>query len=180
MSRGLAARVVALARDAQPRLGSTRLVCIDGPAGSGKTTLANDIAAVAPDTSVVHVDELLAGWHGLPTVHEPIHALLADLAEDRPGTWRRYDWATADYAEAHTVEPTGLLVVEGCGSGGRDWAAWTNVLVWVEATPEVRLRRGMTRDGEEMRAHWLQWMQDEEALFGREQTRSRADLVVAT
>ena len=180
MSRGLAARVIALAESDEPRLGSTRLVCIDGPAGSGKTTLATDILALAPGTTLVHVDELVAGWRGLPTVQQPIGALLAELARDRPGTWRRFDWPTDSYAEEHTVEPTGLLVLEGCGSGGRDWARWTHVLVWMEATDAVRLRRGLARDGEHMREQWLRWMDDEAAVFAREETRSRADVVVAT
>ncbi len=42
-------------------LGPGRLVCIDGPAGSGKTTLAAAVESAAPDAYVVHSDELLEG-----------------------------------------------------------------------------------------------------------------------
>ena len=45
----LAARV----RAGEPRLGGTRLVCIDGPAGSGKTTLTARLAAALGDDAVV-------------------------------------------------------------------------------------------------------------------------------
>ena len=73
-----------------------------------------------------------------------------------------------------------LLVVEGVGSGSRAWAPWITALVWVEAAPEIRLARGLARDGEEVREHWLAWTEDEQRLFAREETRERADLVVAT
>ena len=36
---------------APPRLGRTRLVCVDGPAGSGKTTLAGRLAGALPQPS---------------------------------------------------------------------------------------------------------------------------------
>ncbi len=51
-------------------------------------------------------------------------------------------------------------------------------LVWVEAPSVVRLERGVARDGEHMRSHWLTWAEQEEAMFERERTRERADVVV--
>ncbi|MBJ7451459.1 MAG: uridine kinase, partial [Blastococcus sp.] len=48
---------------AGPRLGGTRLVCVDGPAGSGKTTFAGRLAAaLGDDAELVHMDDLYAGW----------------------------------------------------------------------------------------------------------------------
>ena len=55
VARSVVDRVLA----APPTLGPGRLVCIDGPAGSGKTTLAGAVAAAAPEAYVVHCDELL-------------------------------------------------------------------------------------------------------------------------
>ena len=50
-------------RAAVPLLGRTRLVCVDGPAGSGKTTLADRlVTALGPGAAVVHMDDLYAGW----------------------------------------------------------------------------------------------------------------------
>jgi len=43
-------------------LGRGRLVCVDGPTGSGKTTLASGLQELSPGAAVVHSDELLEGW----------------------------------------------------------------------------------------------------------------------
>jgi Holliday junction resolvasome RuvABC ATP-dependent DNA helicase subunit len=60
----VAALVVSLAAAREPTLGATRLVCIDGPAGSGKTTLGTLVAA-SVGAQLVHGDDLMAGWSGL-------------------------------------------------------------------------------------------------------------------
>ena len=165
---------------APPTLGPGRLVCIDGPAGSGKTTLAAGLADVVPGAQVVHCDELLQGWRGLPGLAATVADLLAPLASDRIGRWRRWDWHADGWAETHDVTPGGLLVVEGVGSWSPDIADLVGVLVWVEAGSELRLERGLARDGEQMRAHWEQWRRDEDELFATLGTRDHAHLVVTT
>lgn len=176
VAQHVAARVLA----APPTLGRGRLVCIDGPAGSGKTTLAETVARLVPDAGVVHCDELLHGWRGLPGLAGSVEALLRPLAAGRTGRWRRWDWHADDWAEEHVVEPGGVLVLEGVGSWSPAVADLVGLLVWVEAASELRLARGIARDGEGMRAQWEQWRLDEEALFERHDTRAHADLVVST
>ena len=176
---GTVESVLDLAHQRPPTLGSGRLVCIDGPAGSGKTTLAAQLAA-ASGAPVLHVDDLLEGWEGLPAVHEQVSPVLASLSAGRQARWRRWDWPTGARAEEHLLSPGPLLVLEGVGAGQRAWTPLTSVLVWVEAPDEVRLRRGLTRDGEQLRAHWQRWMVAESALFAAEKTRARADVVVDT
>ena len=168
-------------RSRPPTLGTGRLVCIDGPAGSGKTTLATDVARLAPEAVVVHADELLQGWSGLPGLAASVEAMLRPLARGRTGHWRRWDWLASCWAETHAVEPGGLLVVEGVGSGAAAYADLIGCLVWVEAgDAEVRLQRGLDRDGEQMRPQWEQWMREEAALHAADRTRERADVVVTT
>lgn len=176
VAREVAARVLA----APPTLGPGRLVCVDGPAGSGKTTVAAALADVVAGAQVVHCDELLQGWRGLPGLAATIEALLTPLAAGEPGEWRRWDWHTDGWAETHPVVPGGLLVLEGVGSWSTAIAPLVGVLVWVEAGSQLRLARGIERDGEQMRAHWEQWREDEDALFARLRTREHADLVVST
>ena len=173
-----AARVLELARSRTATLHEARLVCVDGPAGSGKTTLAAQIAALAPGTTTVHMDDLYEGWRGLARIDEQLGTLLRPLAEGRAGSYRRWDWLAGSWAETVNVAPAPLLVVEGVGSGARAVADLVTVLVWVEAPAPVRRTRGLERDGAAVAAHWDRFVRDETALFAREDTRDRADLVL--
>ena len=172
--------MLALAGRRPPTLGEGRLVCVEGPAGSGKTTLTEAIARHSPGTHVVHTDELLEGWGGLPGLAPSVERLLRPLAEGRPGEWTRWDWHADRWAETHRVAPVPLLVVEGSGSWSPAIADLVTVLVWVEAPPALRLERGLARDGEEMRPQWLQWRREEDEQHARSGTRDRADVVVET
>lgn len=163
------------------RLGTARLAAIDGPAGSGKTSLARDLServrSRGLSVEVFHLDEALDGWAGLEAgVGQLLEKVLAPYAEGRAGSYRRYDWVAKGWAEEVEVPRAEVLVVEGCGCGPRAAAAWTNLLVWVETDAETRLSRGLERDGEELRAEWLRWMELERSVFEREGTRERADL----
>jgi len=174
-----AADVLTHALSRTATLGSARLVCVDGPSGSGKTTLAAQVGALG-SAEVVHLDDLYPGWDGLLDVGAAVLELLRPLAEDRPGSYRRWDWTAGRYAETRYVDPAPLLVLEGVASGSRAWDAWITTLVWVEAPPETRLARSLARDGDEARQHLLAWAEDEARLFAREGTRARADLVLDT
>ncbi len=170
--------VLRLARSRPATLGTGRLICIDGPAGSGKTTLANQIHASEPTVTVIHADELLEGWGGLPGLAATIDGFLRDLAAGRPGRWRRWDWIADGWAEWHQVPPGGLLVLEGVGTGAAAYADLVTVLVWVEVDRDLRLERGLARDGEELREQWLRWREQEDLLFAADRTAERADVRV--
>lgn len=176
MAHEVADRVLA----APATLGPGRLVCIDGPAGSGKTTLSVALTDVVPGARVVHCDELLRGWGGLPELADTVAALLTPLSSGQVGRWRRWDWLADGWAETHEVAPGGLLVLEGVGSWSPAIADLVGVLVWVEAAPDLRLDRGIARDGEAMRDRWEQWRLDEDDLFARLGTRAHADVRVDT
>ncbi len=173
-----AASIVALALDRPPTLGGGRLVCVDGPAGSGKTTLAAAIAELVPGARVVHMDDLYAGWSGLEDVDLQLAGLLRPLGEGRAGTYQRYDWPTERFTESVVVAPGPMLVLEGVGSGAAEFNDLVTVLVWVEAPDDVRMARGIERDGDVFAPHWEKWARDEARLFVRERTRERADVVV--
>jgi uridine kinase len=175
---GCAARVLDLVRARPATLGKGRLVSIDGPAGAGKTTLAEAVAALAPEARVIHMDDLYEGWDGLADVSRQMAGLLRPLAERLPGSYRRYDWDAAAFAETVTVDPVDLLVLEGVGAGCRMHDDLIGLLVWVDAPYELRMRRGIERDGEAFASRWRAWAEAEQRVFAHHRTRQRADLVV--
>ncbi|GAB2756048.1 uridine kinase family protein [Nocardioides pakistanensis] len=180
--RDVADLVVWTASMRPPTLADGRLVCIDGPAGSGKSTLAAavvDHAGALGSVALVHLDDLLDGWGGLPQVSATLERdVLTPLREGRTARYGRYDWHQERFGETCEVAPVDLLVVEGVGSGALSYASSVTTLVWVEAPAQLRLARGIERDGEALLPQWRRWMADEDALFVRERTRERADLLV--
>ncbi len=182
MSTG-ASTVLELAFSRPPRLGGTRLVCVDGPAGSGKTTFADALVTATLEgglsVSLIHMDDVFCGWSGLADAGRRIlDQVVAPLAAGRTAAYERYDWHQERYAELAPVPETDLLVVEGVGSGDPSYAERIGVLVWVWAPAELRLERGLERDGSAMAPHWHQWMVDEERLHARDRTAERADVQV--
>lgn len=162
------------------RLGAVRLVCVDGPAGSGKTTLAARLASALGDAAeLVHLEDLYAGWTLTGAVARLRAGVLRPLAEGRAGSYHRYDWATRRLAaEPASVPAPAVLIVEGCGSSPRSLDQWTTLRLWVEAPPGLRLARGLARDGADLEPEWRRWLITEAAEFAREDTRTRADLRV--
>ncbi|ROR91220.1 4-amino-4-deoxy-L-arabinose transferase [Nocardioides aurantiacus] len=171
-------RVLVALAERDPTLGPGRLLCVDGPAGSGKTTLATAVAAATPGAAVVHLDDLLEGWDGLARVADHLEALLRPMADGGAGRHRRWDWHADRWGGTVEVPPSPLLVVEGVGSGAPRCADLTTLLVWVEAPHDLRLRRGLDRDGDAFAPHWERWARQEATLFARDRTRERADLRV--
>jgi hypothetical protein len=176
----LARRVLA----APARLGPVRLVAVDGPAGSGKTTFAGRLVsalrAAGATVAEVHTDDLLDGWTDpvafWPRLEEWV---LAPLRRGEPGAYHRYDWHAGSFGDEWAPVPVpDVLVVEGVTSARRAVTADLTLAVWIAAGRGLRLARGIARDGAAMRPQWERWMADEAAHFAADGTEDRADLVV--
>ena len=175
--------VVDLVLARPPQLGTTRLVCIDGPAGSGKTTFADRLAAAAGSrghsVEIVHMDDVFAGWGGLADAGDRVLSqVVRPLARGKAAAYLRFDWDRDQYGDAVTVQPADLLIIEGVGSGDPGFADLVGVLVWVEVPAALRLERGLARDGAALQDHWRTWMVEEERLHARDRTAQRADVLV--
>jgi uridine kinase len=166
---------------APARLGAVRLVVVDGPAGSGKTTYADALAAALGDAPVVHMDDLFGGWAGalVPEVwHRLETQILAPLRDGGAARYQRYDWGADEFGAWVDVPRHPAFVLEGVGSAARPVDPWAVMRVWVEAPADQRLARGLTRDGQAMRDHWLRFQETEDAHFASDGTRDRADVIV--
>lgn len=174
------AAVVELARTAGPRCGATVVVAIDGRSGSGKTTLAASVAD-ALDAEIVHLDLIYPGWDGLAeSVGILATRVLQPLSEARSAAYRRWDWERRAWGDELVVVPAPFVVVDGCGSSVMPAGAYAAVRVFLDADPTLRRTRGLARDGATYAPHWARWAAQEAALFERDGTRQRADLLIDT
>lgn len=162
------------------------VVALDGPSGSGKTTYAEVVAdelqrRTGSRPQVVHMDDVYPGWDGLAeAVGLVTEWVLEPLVAGRDGGFRRWDWETGTRGEWVEVPTAPWVLLEGVGAGSRACRRHTSAVIWLEADVDVRMARGIERDGEAYRPFWERWARQEQELFAHEDTRAHADLVVRT
>jgi uridine kinase len=166
-------------RAVAPQGRTTRIVAIDGFGGAGKSELARRLSRALDAATVVHTDDFATssagGWD-----RERLRAdILEPLLRDEPGRYRRYDWVGDRLAEWHDVPVGGTVLVEGVSSLGDELGAYWDFAIWVDAPYDVRLERGIQRDGEAMRGTWTEvWMPAEQAYFDAQRPDRKADAIV--
>ena len=156
----------------------TVIVAIDGFSGAGKSTLAARLADEVSGT-IVHTDDFAAWDIPLDWWPRLVEQVLVPLSKNEPARYQRYDWDLRELAQWHSIEAGGMVVVEGVSSSREKFRPYLSLAVWVEAPRELRLERGIERDGEGMRDAWLGWMASEDEWAERETPHDHADLTVS-
>ena len=166
-----------------------RIVAVDGCGGSGKSLLASQLAAGWPRAVVVEVDDfyrpnserqLQPATHGGNVDLERLVTQVLDPASrGRGARYQRYDWDADHLAEWNEIDEDSILIVEGVYSSSDALRRYYEFVLWVACPYDVRLKRGLQRDGESMRAVWTeQWMPAEARYVEDERPHERADIVL--
>ena len=156
----------------------TRLVAVDGAGGAGKTSFARHLAAALGGCAVVHTDDFASWDNPVDWWPQLIERVLEPISRGEPARFTPTQWAPDARPAAVEVAPAELLVLEGVAASRRELRPYLTYVVWIETDAEVRLRRGLDRDGEAARPQWEAWMAEEDAYRERERPDLAADLVV--
>lgn len=188
----------ARARAASPRGAERQTVAhaplifgVDGAGASGKSSIARQLALSAPDIQVIALDDFYrpsAARHRGPVSERPIAAdydlerlvreVLAPLAGGRSAAYQRYDWHADGVGAERVAVVKPIVVLEGVYATSAMLAPFLDVAVWVECPRELRLARGLARDGEGARPRWeLDWMPGEDLYMEKERPSDRAAFV---
>lgn len=164
--------------DIRPKPGVVRIVGVDGCGGAGKTTFASQLSAAAGNCPVVHTDDFATHDEPLGWGPRLVTEVLEPLSRRCAATFTAYDWVNRCPGETVTVAPADVVIVEGVSATRRAFRDYLALRVWVDADRATRLRRGVARDGEQLREFWDWWMAQEDAYVAEEQPELQADLVV--
>jgi uridine kinase len=168
----------------EPRLGPVRLVAVDGRAGSGKTTFARRFSyalrRIGATVGEIHTDDLLEGWTDMVSFWPRLREWILDpLARGEEAGYRVYDWHAKGFGEQWQALPVpDVLVLEGVTTARRAVRADLTLGVCVLADRDLRLARGIERDGEALRAEWVRWMAAEDTHFAEDKTVEQVELLV--
>ncbi|MFS0862542.1 uridine kinase [Fredinandcohnia sp. 179-A 10B2 NHS] len=183
----LADRILAL-----PRKRNTLLIGVDGCGGSGKSTFGRKLKDSFEDATLIHFDDFYFPSSQIIKAdpkEKPVGAdfdwkrlmaqVILPLNENRAGNYQRYDWNTDSLAEWHQVPVGGVVIIEGISSTRNEMTDYYDYKVFVDTPREIRLARGLARDGEEARDMWEKnWMIAEELYVESHRPDLRADLVI--
>ena len=162
-----------------------RFVSVDGAAGSGKTTLASRLAERFPELTLVRLDEIYPGWHGMQAGIETARRdIIAPLLAGEHARWPLWDWLADAPGGVNSLPAGASILLEGCGSTAALTAAAEAGAaifhIWCEAPLGLCEARFLERDGDTARP-WLpiwtaQWL----AYLEREQPHRKVDAIIDT
>ena len=161
------------------------IITIDGPAGAGKTTLAQDLfLAFSLDQSVrvIHMDDLYDGWeHGLTESLTKVLGYIASSHHAGEGyEISHFNWVKSEFEAPIVFKPTDLLILEGVGSGQSAIRKYVAASIWIGIDPLKGLERVIRRDGEDVAQEMRQWLISQELHFLRESTLEESDFVLTS
>ena len=83
------------------KCGKSVLISIDGPAGSGKTSLAAELASKLADVQIIHMDDLYLGWQN--TLTDSLTSNLLGIAHNIQNlgivSFAKFDWSNDSIGE---------------------------------------------------------------------------------
>lgn len=158
---------------------ATTLIGIDGLGGAGKSTVAKFIKDSIPDTIIVEMDDFYVPELTRDDWDRVYEQVIRPLKNDSPAYYQRFDWDTKRLAEWHSIEPKGVVVIEGVYALHEKLKDAYDYKIWVECPYEIRLQRGLERDGEDARSWWVdEWMPKEERYKESQKPQQAVDIII--
>lgn len=161
------------------------IIAIDGPAGAGKTTLADHLAAALSlkySVNIIHMDDLYNGWKDAFDHH--LTDALTHIAKGHQAGAKtsisRFDWGKNQYAPAEELPQSELLILEGVGSSHSAIRKSLSASIWLEIERGAGLKRVLERDGLQNSAEMAQWLLLQEAHFLQQGSEGTADFILST
>ena len=169
----------------------TVLVALDGRCGSGKTTLAAQLAERFPQSITLHTDDFylpppqrVTGWERIPCANMHLERLRAEaVAPARAGRavcYKAYSCREGAYLPPRVLGPAPLVIVEGSYSHHPLLTGCETLRVFLTCAKEEQTHRLQAREGERYVNFAARWVPLEEGYFAQYHIAETADFVVDT
>jgi uridine kinase len=161
------------------KCGQTKIVVIDGPAGSGKTTLAKSLSGLLENCPIIHMDEIYEGWENAlspKTSQDLVEWIINPLLESKSIEFVKYDWYLEKRIEKVVIYLPKVLIIEGVGSSSFDISKHACLKLWIEVNKETGINRVLTRDGQQIQEQMKQWQTQESKFFLKNNSKEKSDI----
>ena len=161
------------------------IIAIDGPAGAGKTTLAQELFLAFSNkgsVQLIHMDDLYDGWDNALSkdLSKILKYLVSQHQSKSPAKIQRYNWEISSFGESEELPVCDLLILEGVGCGNKELQDHFAALIWMEIDPTVGLKRVVNRDGAQVQGQMEKWLGTQAEYFLQHSTREKADFILTT
>ena len=167
------------------------LIALDGRCGSGKTTLAGQLAEQFPASIVFHTDDYylppdqrIPDWEKTPCANMDLARLREELLRParagEPVFYRAYSCREGAYQPAQELAAQPLVILEGSYSHHPLLTGYETLRVFVTCSKDEQVRRLQEREGERYANFAARWIPLEEGYFAKYQIAENADFVVDT
>ena len=157
------------------------LIAIDGPAGSGKTSLASQLSNNLKSVTTIHMDDLYNGWEDALTATLTRHLeewVLDPLTQHQSVKYQKFDWNIGEYGPTVEVRDVELLILEGVGAAQARIRQQADLTIWIEVGAQIGLARVLNRDGAQILPYMLKWQERESAHFIKDQTKENSQIFI--
>ncbi len=155
-----------------------QIIAIDGPAGAGKTTLANQLAIDIANTEVIHIDDLYQGWSDAFSARltaSVISQILLPISQNMDFNYEIYDWRSNKFHKSKIVPKDKIYILEGVGAGQTQYRPYLSKIIWLNISDEIGLSRVLQRDGGEILSPMQQFQRAQKLHFASDLTENAAD-----
>ena len=136
---------------------AVRFVGIDGCGGAGNTTFAERLARHGDGWPLVHTDDFASHDEFFDWWPRLLADVIEPMSQHRPATFRPYDWVNRRPGPPKTIEPADVVIIEGVSATRQAWRDRLACAIWVDTDSDLRLQRGLARDGEALTEFWREW-----------------------
>ena len=159
------------------KCGECIVITIDGPAGSGKTTLAKDLESELNSVHTIHMDDLYEGWSSTLTSQLTLKLLniLESVKNQGEVIYSPFDWGTKKIKPEIRISGPRYLIIEGVGSGQLAIRNSVSLALWIEVPDQMGLARVIERDGPAVAHYMPAFLVAQNIHFEKEGTKKSAD-----
>jgi uridine kinase len=165
--------------ESSKKCGQTKIIVIDGPAGSGKTTLAKSLSRLLKNCPIIHMDEIYDGWENAlspKTSQDLVEWVINPLLESRSIEFVKYDWYLEKRIEKVVINLPKVLIIEGVGSSSFEISKHASLKLWIEVNKETGINRVLTRDGQQIQEQMKKWQSQESKFFIENNSKENSDI----